>query len=158
MRAIHNFIQSGSSVEYLHVMHNLPALPNQYKLIYKEHYNNNPKNGNDFDNEDYTYFFLHVYDILFLVQGSTATLRCEDSWAAFLSTTELRAVNIGEHRPSNYALVDWALFENAKTDKARCQVLDIFMDGGSSSVDNFRYQVYSSELELVFDYIKKKSV
>jgi hypothetical protein len=158
MKAIHNLLKSGSSIEYLHVMHNLPALPGNYKLLYSERYDNTPNGGNGFDEEDYTYFFLHVYEIMFLVQGNTPTLRQEDTWAVFLNNIEIEAINIGENRHSHYALVDWTLFEKAETDKARCQILDIFMDGGSNSVDNFRYQLYNNSLEPVFDFIKKKSI
>ncbi|NJK93799.1 MAG: hypothetical protein HC830_03270 [Bacteroidetes bacterium] len=158
MKAIHNLLKSDSSGEYLHVLHNLPALSPHYKLLYHERYDNNPDCGNGFDSEDYTYFFLHVYDIMFLIQGNTASLKMEDTWAVFLNSIELQAVNIGDHRPTEYTLVNWLVFENAKTDKDRCQILDIFMDGGSNSVENFRYQLYRNIFEPVFDFVKGKSV
>lgn len=158
MKAIHSLLKSSSTVEYLHVMHNLPALPPNYKLFYNERYDNNPDGGNGFDEGDYTYFFMHLHEIMFLVQGTTPTLRQEDTWAVYLNNIEMEAINIGEHRPTQFTLVDWSLFENAKTDKDRCQILDIFMDCGSNSVDNFRYQLYTNTFEPVFDFIKKKSI
>jgi hypothetical protein len=63
---------------------------------------------------------LHVLPLLGLVQGKTATLTEEDTYAMFLSESgRLTAVNVGDNQPEEYLLLDYSQFEKLASEVER---------------------------------------
>jgi hypothetical protein len=63
---------------------------------------------------------VHVLPLLGLVQGKTATLGEEDTYALFLEEgNQLKAVNVGCNRPDHYLLLDYSQFEKLKSETER---------------------------------------
>ncbi len=63
---------------------------------------------------------MHVLPLLGLVQGKTATLAEEDTYALFLGeSNQVMAVNIGYNQPDQYILLDYSQFEKLISDIER---------------------------------------
>lgn len=63
---------------------------------------------------------VNVMPLLGLVQGKTATLDEEDTYALFLSESgRLTAVNVGDHQPDEYRLLDYSQFEKLASEVER---------------------------------------
>lgn len=63
---------------------------------------------------------VHVLPLLGLVQGKTATLAEEDTYALFLADTgRPTAVNVGYNQPGEYLLLDYSQFEKLASEVER---------------------------------------
>ena len=63
---------------------------------------------------------IHVLPLLGLVQGKTATLTEEDTYALFLGDSgQPIAVNVGYNQPSEYLLLDYSQFEKLASEVER---------------------------------------
>jgi hypothetical protein len=63
---------------------------------------------------------VHAMPLLGLVQGHTATLAEEDTYAVFLGDSgRLTAVNVGDHQPEEYLLLDYSQFEKLASEVER---------------------------------------
>ncbi len=63
---------------------------------------------------------VHVMPLLGLVQGHTATLAEEDTYALFLGDSgRVTAVNVGDHQPGEFLLLDYSQFEKLASEVER---------------------------------------
>jgi hypothetical protein len=63
---------------------------------------------------------VHVMPLLGLVQGRTAALAEEDTYALFLGDAgRPTAVNVGDHQPGEYLLMDYSQFEKLASEVER---------------------------------------